>query len=99
MNEPKPLICALFAPPLRNEPLNGPETKSQKPFCCVEPGAACGPANTVTVELNGASNPPCVSAVVVKVNGVPTVTPAPATLQTFKGTGANAILTNSTSAT
>ncbi len=90
LNEPNPLMFGF---------VNGPDAKSQKPFCCVVPGAACGPANTVIVELNGASKPPTVSAVTVNVNGVPTATPAPATLQIFKGTGLNAILTNSTSAT
>ena len=59
LNDVTPLIVGL----------NGPETKSQKPFCWVEPSCACGPASTVTVELNGASKPLTVSAVTVKVNG------------------------------
>ena len=90
LNDVKPLMFGF---------VNGPDAKSQNPFCCVVPGAAIGPACTIKVELNGASKPPTVSAVIVKLNAVPTATPAPATLHTFNGTAKNAILTNSTSAT
>ncbi len=75
LNDAKPLMVGF---------VNGPDAKSQNPFCCVVPGAAIGPAITIKVELNGASKPPTVSAAIVKLNAVPTATPRSGYLTYFQ---------------
>jgi hypothetical protein len=94
LNEPFPLI---FAPPITPfKSTNGPATKSQLPFWLPIVPSDAGPATIVLVEVK-TPVVPSKGVVIVKVKGVPTVTPELATLQIFSGAGTNVVLAYSAS--